>query len=473
MLKPAAFKCKKPGDPEQLLQDFTLYKTMMAEFFLATSAAGQHTADCAQCTACPKAKSMVKLIGGTQMVKLFDHVGVVLEGDSYEAAMKKIENGIKSQTNQATARFKLFREMAQGGESFADWWPKVKEQADRCDWANYDVKQACRDALLYQTDDTSLQKKIIAENLSYEDTIKAGTGREQGAKKVERINKQSSEDRVRQLEEDVRSLRAGSKADKVKSCNTCTRPSHPPGKCPGLDKECFECKVTGHFKGSSACKKKKKTKTEKSTKQKVNEVSEEDTEDTDSSVGRVVESGSEKVNAANQQSVKNITTHLKLTALDKGRPSDEVDVELLVDSGVHKTLLSERDWQKLAKGDRKAKIKRCKVNFTPYGTKINLPMLGRTKAILQARSGATLRTIVYVVKGQKQSLLGLKDGQALGIIEINPEGKSEVVRKLEEEKKLPAPVEGEVLSKIFILFHKIILPKASMNIGGVQIKISQ
>ena len=40
MLKPAAFRCKKPGDPEQLLQDFTLYKTMMAEFFLATAAAG-------------------------------------------------------------------------------------------------------------------------------------------------------------------------------------------------------------------------------------------------------------------------------------------------------------------------------------------------------------------------------------------------------------------------------------------------
>ena len=80
-----------------------------------------------------------------------------------------------------------------------------------------------------------------------------------------------------------------------------------------------------------------------------------------------------------------------------------------MDSGVHKTLLSERDWQKLAKGERKVKIKRCKVNFTPYGTKINLPMLGRTKAILQARSGATLQTIVYVVKGQKQSLLGLKD----------------------------------------------------------------
>ena len=165
----------------------------------------------------------------------------------------------------------------------------------------------------------------------------------------------------------------------------------------------------------------------------------EDKADTDSSVGRVIESGSEKVNAVNQQSVMNITTHLKVTALDSGRPSDEVDVELLVDSGVNKTLLSERDWQKLATGESKVDIKRCKVNCTPYGTKINLPMLGRTKAILKARSGATLRTMVYVVQGQKQSLLGLKDGQALGIIEINPEGKSEVVRQLEAEKKLPAP----------------------------------
>ena len=54
----------------------------------------------------------------------------------------------------------------------------------------------------------------------------------------------------------------------------------------------------------------------------------EDKADTDSSVGRVIESGSEEVNAANQQSVKNITTHLKVTALDSGRPSDEVDVKL-------------------------------------------------------------------------------------------------------------------------------------------------
>ena len=435
MLKPAPFKCRKTGDTEQLLQDFILYRTNLTEFFQATSAAGDHEALHANCGACKKAKSIVKLIGGPQMIKLFDHVGKVEAQDTYEAAMSKIENGIKAQTNQATARFKLFREMSQGGESFGDWWPKVKEQAERCDWANYDSKQACRDALLYQTGDSSLQKKIIAENLSFEETIKAGTGREQGAKKVERINKQGSEDRVRQLEEDVRALRAGSRgdlSDKVKSCTTCTKPNHSQGKCPGAKIECFDCKVVGHFRGSIACRKKKEKKGNRKPKQQqVREVSEEEDDDTDSdvSLGRVLESQPEEVNAAEQASEKNVTVSLQFTAFDKGNPSDTVKFEPLVDSGVHKTLLSEEDWMKVVNGGRKVRIKKCRVNFRPYGTKINLPMVGRTKATMTAKSGATTKTIVYVVKGQKQSLLGLRDAKALGIIQINPEG-SEIVGQL-------------------------------------------
>ena len=264
LLKPPPLKCKKVGDQEQLLQDFMLYRKTLLEFFQATDAAGQHEHDHINCGACKKAKSIVKLVGGVEMVKLFEHVGKVGDADSYEVAMDKIESGIKSQTNQATSRYKLFREMPQKGMSFSEWWPTVKEQADRCDWRHYDEKQACRDALLYQTDDTSLQKKIIAENLSYEDTIKAGISREQGAKKVERINKQFSDDRVRQLEEDVRALKAGGAGgkvehgEKVKSCRTCTRPNHAAGKCPGLKVICHACNKAGHFKGAVVCQKKKK-----------------------------------------------------------------------------------------------------------------------------------------------------------------------------------------------------------------------
>ena len=77
---------------------------------------------------------------------------------------------------------------------------------------------------------------------------------------------------------------------------------------------------------------------------------------------------------------------------------------------------------------------------------MNLPMLGRTKAVMRSVSGAEVRTIVYVVRGQQQSLLGLRDGEALGIIEIKPEGRYEMVGRVTPEYKLPPPGEGEVVS---------------------------
>ena len=49
-------------------------------------------------------------------------------------------------------------------------------------------------------------------------------------------------------------------------------------------------------------------------------------------------------------------------------------------------------------------------------------MLGRARCILKAQAGATITTMVYVVRGAKESLLGLKDGEALGIIKIQPDG---------------------------------------------------
>ena len=148
-------------------------------------------------------------------------------------------------------------------------------------------------------------------------------------------------------------------------------------------------------------RRRKEKKGYKGSKQQVRELFEEDDDDTDSdvSLGRVIETLPEAVNAADQPSEKNVTVSLQFISLDKGMPSDTVDFEPLVDSGVHKTLLSEEDWRKVVNGDKKVRIKKCRVNFRPYGTKINLPMVGRTKAAMTAKSGATTKTIVYVVKG--------------------------------------------------------------------------
>ena len=66
----------------------------------------------------------------------------------------------------------------------------MKDQADRCIWMGYGAKQAARDALLFQTDDIKLQRKIIAEDLDYDSVIKYGLAFEQGNKKVHTMRAQ-------------------------------------------------------------------------------------------------------------------------------------------------------------------------------------------------------------------------------------------------------------------------------------------
>ena len=278
MFKPEVFTVKDVGNPEQLLQDFTKYSSKFKEWIVATRAVEQHTDGHADCEGCKQAKAFLRMAGGDEMVTLFDHVGMVVEGDTMDEAINKIKNGIKMQTNQATARFKLFQQMSQTDEAFASWFPKVKEQAERCDWTNYDGKKAARDAILFQTNNKKLQRKVIAEDLSYDDTVKYGLALEQGEKKVEQLRGQKEQvrkedERVAALEEQVRALKAdqksqrrssggaggfgnsgghgGSRRDqKASSCQSCTRPWHK-GSCPGLKVDCFKCGKKRSFQWSS------------------------------------------------------------------------------------------------------------------------------------------------------------------------------------------------------------------------------
>ena len=54
---------------------------------------------------------------------------------------------------------------------------------------------------------------------------------------------------------------------------------------------------------------------------------------------------------------------------------------------------------------------------------------------MTAEGGKRVTTLIYVVKGECQSLLGLKDGKDLGIVRICPQG-------LPMRRELPSSVQG-------------------------------
>jgi hypothetical protein len=195
------------------------------------------------------------------MNKIFEHVGGVVEVDRYMKAMDKVEQGIKLLTNQATARFKLFQEMPQDGRGFREWSQLVVEQANRCDWANYDKSMAARDAIIFQMEDKKLHRKIIAEDPALQEVIKLGIANEQAVKAADRfkpkVEQEAPQTRIAVLEEQVRALgKSGAPGGKkLTSCQTCTRPTHGEGKCRALTTTCHACKKVDHYKASKACTK--------------------------------------------------------------------------------------------------------------------------------------------------------------------------------------------------------------------------
>ena len=54
--------------------------------------------------------------------------------------------------------------MPQDGKVFCVWAQLVVEQADRCDWQDYDKNKAARDAILYQLDNLKLLNQAIIFN---------------------------------------------------------------------------------------------------------------------------------------------------------------------------------------------------------------------------------------------------------------------------------------------------------------------
>ena len=173
--------------------------------------------------------------------------------------------------------------------------------------------------------------------------------------------------------------------------------------------ECYSCGLTGHFKGPTACKPagdKAKTRRGRALNQM------EEGSDGDS-IGQVSE---EFIWAT-------------------GIPA-KMEANQLIDSGVYRTSLTEKQGKQTQpeEASRRPELKKSMDKGVPNGTKETLELLGRSRWQIQAGAGGEETSMIDVIKEAKESLLVVRDREALGIRKIQPEGNT--LNKITKEADL-------------------------------------
>ena len=77
---------------------------------------------------------------------------------------------------------------------FEEWYPKVRNQPGRCKWDDYNTDITARDAILIQTSNIKIQKKIITEDLKYMGVINFSLAMKHSDRKMKELGKNQGEE---------------------------------------------------------------------------------------------------------------------------------------------------------------------------------------------------------------------------------------------------------------------------------------
>ena len=104
---------------------------------------------------------MMFLKGGHDMKNLFQHVGNVLEKDTFEEAVKKIENGPEASTNKVVPQNMLLSNLPLGAKSFERWSQEISNAARFINYNNFNWTQAAVNVMILQTSCPKLRKQAL------------------------------------------------------------------------------------------------------------------------------------------------------------------------------------------------------------------------------------------------------------------------------------------------------------------------
>ena len=354
------------------------------------------------------------LWGGKELRKIAKDAKVDTDKDeeTLATAIEKIREACGKHVNLTMAMFRLMH-AKQDSKTVTQFLSEIDELATQCQFEKqqYDKERAMKDAFIFGTSDDKLRQEALAKDLTYNNVVKAALGYEQSRKahgtiKQEGTSGAATNAEVRFTQEEVDQIVArvtagkysgrnpqGQKAGNWNQCPNCPphyRP-HREGKCPAVGKTCAACKRKDHFAKSRNCK-----------------------------------AGQNSINKLEEYAFEEIQ-HIEV--ISKIEPETNhasikingIKTDMFVDSGCRKTLVPKDKYHR-----DMGQLQPSSIKLRPYGTQKCLEVLGEMNATLECIGGSTVKSTIYIVEGHlAQPLLGDTDAKAMGILQIDPNGKPE------------------------------------------------
>lgn len=135
--------------------------------------------------------------------------------------------------------------------------------------------------------------------------------------------------------------------------------------------------------------------------------------------GRVIELPRDEPIVVSDMSANRERVEVKITPAGAAY---KTKVRWTPDSGAPKTMLAGKHFGWILAKNPETRLHRTNVRFRPYSTADVVPLLGVCEMTLSNEEGKAIKTDVYIVDGEQESLLGKQDAIDLGIIKLNPRG---------------------------------------------------
>ena len=363
-------------------------------------------------------RAMLLHFAGPAVDEIFDTLSATGEAKDYDKAIEALNAYFIPHVNTAFEEYNFRQAKQNQSETLDAFHTRLRQLSQNCSFT--DVDKEIKNQIIVGCSSQKLRRKALREDPTLKNLLDAGRAEETSQIQAQFVEKQESSQNINAIKtgalekhnpspRDMRkpqNQRQGSNYQRnfnkphTSTCRNCGGIYPHARDCPAKGKECHSCKKTGHF--AKVCRSTPKHKPYEH-RNRVNNLSEQPStspHDVDPDYIFTLKNNSNSKTQPPKCQVL-VKEHL---------------IDVIIDSGASVNIIDESTYKQLNQSNT-LPLKQPESNIFPYGTSVQIPILGMVMVTLQFQS-TTLDANFYVAKGTGGNLLGCQTAEQLGILKI-------------------------------------------------------